>query len=165
MWKFRFAGNGGQGIISMGILFAKAASKSYNTLQTQSYGAEARLGACKSEVLISKEPIYELEISQVDFLCCLSSEALKKYKNDLSDEGLILKDSLIEGEGASIPAIEISLKEFGDVIFANSIMLSFLTSYVNLFPLKDLEEIFRDSFEGETLKKNLKALRLSKHFQ
>ena len=50
----RFAGAGGQGVILASVLLAEGygLGENYNISQTQSYGPEARGGACKDEVVI-----------------------------------------------------------------------------------------------------------------
>ncbi len=55
----RFAGAGGQGVILAAVKLAEAYAlgEDYNVSQTQSYGPEARGGACKAEVVISDEEI------------------------------------------------------------------------------------------------------------
>ena len=57
--EVRIAGFGGQGVITMGSILAVAAGifEDLEVAQTQSYGPEARGGACRSEVVISDEPI------------------------------------------------------------------------------------------------------------
>ncbi|MDY0041459.1 MAG: 2-oxoacid:acceptor oxidoreductase family protein, partial [Desulforhabdus sp.] len=53
-------GFGGQGIVLAGLILGKAASlgdKRQSTL-TQSYGPEARGGACSAQVIISDETIH-----------------------------------------------------------------------------------------------------------
>jgi len=52
--EIKLAGFGGQGIILMGIILAKAAGyyEGQEIAQTQSYGPEARGGACRAEVVI-----------------------------------------------------------------------------------------------------------------
>ncbi|MCD4733494.1 2-oxoacid:acceptor oxidoreductase family protein, partial [bacterium] len=55
----RFAGSGGQGLMTSGRILAQAAGL-YDwkiVVVTQSYGPEARGGAAKSEVCISEDPI------------------------------------------------------------------------------------------------------------
>jgi len=54
-YELRFSGAGGQGLITAGIIMAKAASiyEGRQAVQSQSYGPEARGGASKSEVIIS----------------------------------------------------------------------------------------------------------------
>jgi 2-oxoglutarate ferredoxin oxidoreductase subunit gamma len=58
-YELRFSGAGGQGLITAGIIMAKAASiyEGKQAVQSQSYGPEARGGASKSEVIISDGPI------------------------------------------------------------------------------------------------------------
>ena len=57
-WELIISGSGGQGAILAGIIFAEAAlAAGYNVIQTQSYGPEARGGASRSEVLISREEL------------------------------------------------------------------------------------------------------------
>jgi 2-oxoglutarate ferredoxin oxidoreductase subunit gamma len=55
-----FSGSGGQGVITAAIILAEAAViyEGLNSLQTQSYGPEARGGATRADVIISDEPIH-----------------------------------------------------------------------------------------------------------
>ena len=56
--ELRLAGSGGQGVILASVILAEAAVQSGKyTAQSQSYGPEARGGACKAETLISDDPI------------------------------------------------------------------------------------------------------------
>ncbi|MFQ6086958.1 MAG: 2-oxoacid:acceptor oxidoreductase family protein, partial [Candidatus Bathyarchaeia archaeon] len=56
--EVRIAGLGGQGVILAGQILGRAAVYDGKyVVQTQSYGAEARGSAAKSEVIISDEPI------------------------------------------------------------------------------------------------------------
>jgi 2-oxoglutarate ferredoxin oxidoreductase subunit gamma len=58
--EIRLAGFGGQGIVLAGYLLGKAAAvyDGKNAVLTQSYGPEARGGACTAELIISDEEIY-----------------------------------------------------------------------------------------------------------
>ena len=55
-----FTGSGGQGVITAAIIFAEAAViyEGLNATQSQAYGAEARGGATRSDVIISDTEIY-----------------------------------------------------------------------------------------------------------
>lgn len=56
----RISGFGGQGIIKAGFLVGKAASlfdKKHATLN-QSFGPEARGGACSAQVIVSDSPVF-----------------------------------------------------------------------------------------------------------
>ena len=63
----RFAGSGGQGVILASVLLAKGygLGEDYNISQTQSYGPEARGGACKAEVGISDEEIDYMKVDEM----------------------------------------------------------------------------------------------------
>ena len=79
MAEIRFAGYGGQGIVRSGIIAAKGASifdDKYATMN-QSFGPEARGGACSSQLIISEEKILYpyVEISDILDLSRVSSEA------------------------------------------------------------------------------------------
>ena len=95
--EIRLAGEGGQGMILAGIILAEAAAiyDNKNAVQTQSYGPEARGGASKSEVIISRGEIDYPEVINADVLVALSQEACDKYSSDLKKDGLLLLLSLI----------------------------------------------------------------------
>lgn len=72
----RFSGFGGQGIILAGVIYGHAATlDGKNAVQTPSYGRASRGGACKCDVIISDEQIYELEFPEPDVLIALSQQA------------------------------------------------------------------------------------------
>ena len=58
-YEIRFAGSGGQGVILAAVVVGEAAAifEGLNSVQTQSYGPEARGGKSKSEVVISRGSI------------------------------------------------------------------------------------------------------------
>jgi len=72
-----FAGFGGQGVIKAALLLAQAASLHDNkeVAQTQSYGPEARGGACRSDVVISDEEIDYIKTMNVDSFVVMSQPA------------------------------------------------------------------------------------------
>ncbi len=57
--KIVFTGSGGQGLITIAILLGEAAvlHEGLEAIQSQSYGAAARGGATRSDVIISKKRI------------------------------------------------------------------------------------------------------------
>ena len=76
-----FAGFGGQGVVKAALLLALAAGLHENkeVAQTQSYGPEARGGACRSEVVISDEEIDYIKALNIDSFVVMSQPALDKY--------------------------------------------------------------------------------------
>lgn len=112
--EIRISGFGGQGVITAGIILAKAAAlEGFEVLQTQSYGSEARGGACKADVTISDGSINDLVVEAPDILACMSDIALAKYMPSLKAGGgvLVINSDLVKtdfhGETKKIPATTI----------------------------------------------------------
>lgn len=91
--QVRFAGTGGQGVMLAGVLVAEAGMHDgLRVVSTQSYGPEARLGAAKSEVVLSRQEIVLPEVRVPDVLVCLSSDAWRKHGRPLAAGGLRIVD-------------------------------------------------------------------------
>ena len=83
--QVRIAGYGGQGVVLAGVLLGRAAlAEGYYAVQNQSYGAEARGGAARAEVLIGLEPIVYPEVLIPDVMVAMSQVALDRYAPDLA---------------------------------------------------------------------------------
>jgi len=98
--QIRFAGAGGQGVILAGVLLAEAGMHDgLHVVATQSYGPEARLGAAKTEVVLSRRPIVFPEVRVPDLIVCLSEDAYRKYATPLAPGGLrLVEASVIESK-------------------------------------------------------------------
>ena len=91
--NIRFSGFGGQGIVLAGFILGNAAViDGKNAIQTQSYGSEARGGACRSDVIISKQNINELSPPDIDVLVSMSHSAFEKYFPSLKKNGTLIID-------------------------------------------------------------------------
>ncbi len=164
--EIRFGGFGGQGIVTAGIILARAAAlhDNLNALQTQSYGPEARGGASKSEVIISDSEIYYPKVQKPDIFVCMSQQALDKYLKDL--RGVLIYDgSLIkkvpEGVKAySIPATMLAKRELGKTIVANIIMLGALAEITEVVSRDALKKAVLESVPKGTEELNIKALEI-----
>ncbi|MEN3010910.1 MAG: 2-oxoacid:acceptor oxidoreductase family protein, partial [Candidatus Bipolaricaulaceae bacterium] len=83
--ELRIAGFGGQGVISAGRITGQAAVL-YDGKQatfTQSYGPEARGGACAAEVGISDVPVAYPLLTIPDVAILMSQEAYEKYAHEV----------------------------------------------------------------------------------
>ena len=92
--KFVFTGSGGQGVITAAIILAEAAVilENLNAVQTQIYGAAARGGATRTNVIISDTEIFYPKVNQANVLVCLTQEAYMKFSPILRPGGLLLTD-------------------------------------------------------------------------
>ncbi|MCP3952204.1 MAG: 2-oxoacid:ferredoxin oxidoreductase subunit gamma, partial [Desulfobacterales bacterium] len=76
-----FSGSGGQGVITAAIILAEAAvlHEGMNATQSQSYGAAARGGATRSDIIISEDEINFPVVTQPNVLICLTQEAYTTF--------------------------------------------------------------------------------------
>ncbi len=74
--EIRLSGSGGQGLITAGIILARAAViDKARVTQTQSYGPESRGGASRADVIIANDDIFYPEATRFDILLALTQEA------------------------------------------------------------------------------------------
>ena len=131
--NIRFAGAGGQGVILSSVLLAKAygLGRGYNISQTQSYGPEARGGACKAELIVSDREIDYMKVSLADCFIALSREGFDKYIGQTARGAIVLVNStLIETDHPgswNIPATEIA-DDLGSPKSVNMVMLGALAA-------------------------------------
>src|SRR5271157_4737814 len=97
--EIRVAGFGGQGVILCAMVIGKAYSVyegGFATL-TQSFGPEARGGACSAQVITSDQPVLYPYVAQPDILVVMSQEAFTKFMPDLKEGGMLLaEEDLVE---------------------------------------------------------------------
>ncbi len=165
--EIRLAGFGGQGIILAGHVLGKAAAlhEKVNAVFTQSYGPEARGGACSADVIISSEKIDYPKVSSPDILVFMSEEAKNTYGKVLSEHAKILIDEdLVHLEKIpagcllyKIPATRLA-ERLGRKIVANIVMLGFLSSMTGVVKFESIKEALFDSIPEGTEELNLKAL-------
>ncbi len=164
--EIRISGFGGQGIVLAGHILGKAAAiydKKEATF-TQSYGPEARGGACSSQVVISDEPIHYPRPISPSILVVMSQEAYEKYHEELSEGGvMIFEEDLVRPEGLregirtfSIPATRIA-EEIGRKIVANIVMLGFFTAVTRVVSFEAMRESIRTSVPKGTEDLNIEA--------
>jgi len=170
--EIRIAGLGGQGVVLAGVLLGTAAAvyDKKHVVQTQSYGAEARGGAARSEVIISDSPIIYPKVLEPDTLVAMSQTALDKYLGDLKTNGTLFIDeelvtTLPERNNLNIYKArfsEAASQKLGRSIVANMIMLGFLTSLTEITSAEAIEKAIRTGVPKGTEELNLKALALGR---
>ena len=131
--EIRLAGEGGQGMILAGIILAEAAAiyDGKNTIQTQSYGPEARGGASKAEVIISDGEIDHPEVISADVLVAMSQEACDKYASGLKKNGTLIVDEEKVGRvpttrAVKVPITKLAVETTGKAITASVVALGVL---------------------------------------
>ena len=133
-------GFGGQGIVLAGqVLGAAACLKDHlESTLTQSYGPEARGGACSAQVIISDSPIHYPYVRNPDILVCMSQTGYDKYGHMLKDNGTLIIDQdmvkSFENAGGGVFPIRATriAEELGSKMMANIVMLGFITSITSM---------------------------------
>ena len=164
-----FAGFGGQGVIKAALLLAISAGlyEGKEVAQTQSYGPEARGGACRSEVVISDETIDYIKPISLDTFVVMSQPALDKYKSSVDPEQtvVIADTTLIKQPPENIKqlfpveATQVAEQEFGQALFANIVMLGALAAITDTVSEESLSRALEGNVPDKTLEKNRLALK------
>lgn len=166
--EVRVAGFGGQGVITMGYILAKAASlyDDKYALMAPSYGPEARGGACRSDVIISKSRIDYPKIETPDCLIAMSMDAYDTYIEEVKKDGVVVYDEdLISREESiiredityhGIPAAE-TASSLGNRLVANIVMLGTTIGITDAASIEAVRKAVRDRFP-KYVEVNLKAL-------
>jgi len=168
-YELRFSGAGGQGLITAGIIMAKAASiyEGRQAVQSQSYGPEARGGASKSEVIISDTIIDYPKITKCDALLAMTQEACTKYSTDLKEGGVLLYDSdlvtkLPEGNFKKVGfnIINTAKNDVGREIVANIVALGAMVALTGQVSRENAEKAVLSSVPEAFLDLNKKAFNM-----
>jgi 2-oxoglutarate ferredoxin oxidoreductase subunit gamma len=162
-------GFGGQGIILAGNILGKSATlfERKNATLIQSYGPEARGGACAAQVVVSTTPIEYPYVENPHILLCMSQEGFDKNISKLKAGGSLFTDSgLVKikpkavRKGVkpySIPATGFA-EEMGVKMMANIIMLSFAVAVTGLVAYDSLKAAIASSVPKGTEEKNLSGM-------
>lgn len=167
-YELRLTGTGGQGLILAGIILAEAALLDEKlSIQSQSYGPEARGGSSKSEVIISDEAIYFPKVTKPNLLLAMSQEAANKYSSDLPADSILVTDSLFvtdlpahTGKIYELPITHTSKEVFGKPLFSNIIALGALVKLTGIVSVQSIEQAVLNRVPKGTEELNKKALQL-----
>ncbi|MDP2984822.1 MAG: 2-oxoacid:acceptor oxidoreductase family protein [Candidatus Latescibacter sp.] len=166
--EIRFAGFGGQGVVLAGVLLGEAAviHDGKYAIQTQTYGAAARGGAARSDVIISEDRIIYPQVTAPDIMVAFTLEAMNKYKSEMKEGALLIVDSSLFTPPDGLPfrvyrcpATGIAMNELGKGIVANMVMLGFLTALTGIVSEDAMTEAIRANVPKGTEELNLKAFR------
>jgi 2-oxoglutarate ferredoxin oxidoreductase subunit alpha len=163
----RIAGEGGEGVISCGELFAQAAARTeYHVFTFITYPAEIRGGFAMVQVRVRDWTIYSLG-SKVDCLVVLSQQALDRTLKDMKPNGTLIYDPQavevppgLEATLLPVPLTRIAKEVSGSALSKNMVALGALAYLVEM-ERTVLETLIRDRFGlkgGEVVDRNLAAL-------
>ncbi|MBN2553924.1 MAG: 2-oxoacid:acceptor oxidoreductase subunit alpha [Spirochaetales bacterium] len=163
----RVAGEGGEGVISCGELFARAAARTeYHVFTFLTYPAEMRGGFAMVQIRVRDWTIYSLG-SRLDCLVAFNQPALERTIRDLKPSGTLIYDpgtvqlpDGLETSVLSLPLTDLSKQATGSALGKNIVALGAL-GYLVEMDQGILAELVRDRFAAkgaEVVKRNLAAL-------
>jgi len=164
--EIRIAGFGGQGVILSAVVIGKAGciyQAGYSTM-TQSFGPEARGGACSAQVILSDEPVLYPYVTRPDVLVVMSQEAYSLFTPQLKEHGLlIIERDLVRVEALpagvrvfSVPATRLA-EELGKRMVLNIVMVGFFGAVSGLLKPESLRDAIADSVPKAFIELNLQA--------
>lgn len=126
------SGFGGQGVVRLGqVIGESAVREGLRVTMLKSHGTEMRGGYVRSQVVMSKKMIDSPMCETPDLFVALSLSAYNRFKDTVSDSGLILYDpafvDTIDQELAcrhtELPAKQMAVDHFNKAIFSNTIAI------------------------------------------
>ncbi len=166
--EIRIAGIGGQGAVLAGEILGRAAVLNGKyAVQTASYGAEARGGLAKSDVIISDGKVDFPLVRKCDVLVAMAQQALNAHLKDLREGGLLIVDEGLVKEVPKAdvkvlkaPATKASKEALGSELYANVVMLGVLTRATGLVSVESVDEAIAKSVPASMKEANVKAFKI-----
>ena len=162
-----FSGSGGQGVITAAIILAEAAVlyENLNAVQSQSYGAEARGGATRSDVIISDAVIHFPKVIQPNVLVCLNQSSYNKFYPIIRPGGLLITDTRfvqtekkVDAQQKEIAMYETVTARIGKPIVFNICMLGVVIALTEVVQPESIMKVLEDRIPKDFLDINRQAL-------
>jgi 2-oxoglutarate ferredoxin oxidoreductase subunit gamma len=161
-------GSGGQGIVLAGTILGQAAFDDGRWVSsTGSYGAAARGGACRAEVVISDTPMIFPHVIAADIFIAMYQTAYEKYIGRVKPgQGVVIYDEEFVPEEmkglkyVGIPATRTAIEELNNGMVANVIILSAAVEMTDLVSRKGLVSAIEDIIPERLEELNLKAMNI-----
>lgn len=164
-----FSGSGGQGVITAAIILAEAAviHEGLNATQAQSYGAAARGGATRSDIIISDKDINFPEVTQPNILVCLTQEAYNTYSSIIRPGGTLLTDKRfvqttrkVDAKQIELPMYETVVEKIGKPVVFNICVLGALIGITEILQPQSVMAAVADRVPKDFLTMNNRAFDL-----
>lgn len=146
-----FAGFGGQGVMSMGMMVTYAGMlEEKNVSWIPSYGPEMRGGTANCGVVVTAAEIGSPIITEPDVVVAMNLPSLTKFEPMLKEGGLLIyNSSLIEREGGredisviGVPANDLA-SELGNTRVANMVVMGALLAQTEVVAVESIKKALR----------------------
>jgi len=164
----KFAGFGGQGILTLGLFLSQIGMKAgQNVSWFPAYGPEMRGGTANCSVNLAKDRIGTPLVDHPNVLVVMNQPSLDAFEKDVVDGGTIIVDTtVVEGKAdrgrlnvVEIPASDIA-DEVGTSKVANVVVLGALVAATDAFTPEFCEDTLRAIIKKKSLiDMNMEAFR------
>lgn len=177
MKEIVFAGLGGQGVLTSGLVISQIAiSKEMNATWIPQYGAAMRGGTANCTVKFGEGMIYNPAQEEPDILLAMNNPSFQKFVGIVAPGGTVIIDSTLvtcdtnvrnDIKVISIPSSEMAL-EIGHPKGANIIMAGLIAKVTGDFTEDDgitgMNRMFSKKGKGKFEELNTKAFKLGYNF-
>ncbi len=156
-------------MITAAIILAEAAVLYENlmSVQSQSYGPEARGGATRSDVIISDSEIHFPKVFQPNVLVCLTQLAYNKFSAIIRPGGLLITDTRfvkterkVDARQREMPMYQTIMEQLGKPIVFNICMLGAVIKLTGLVQADSIMKVLETRIPTGFLEINRQALQL-----
>jgi 2-oxoglutarate ferredoxin oxidoreductase subunit gamma len=166
--QVRLCGFGGQGIVLAGVIVGQAAiSDGRWVAGSSSYGAQARGGYARSDVVISDEPIVFPHVLTADILIAMSQQAYDQYIGDIALHAVVLFEQqlvtprTLQGiTQRGIPATMRAIEELNQKQVATIVMLGAAVTATGIVSRQSMLSAVQSTVSGKFLEVNIKSVDL-----
>jgi 2-oxoglutarate ferredoxin oxidoreductase subunit gamma len=166
--QVRLSGFGGQGVVLAGTVLGHASIRDGKWVAgSSSYGAQARGGYARADVVIGDGPVVFPHVIEADILIAMSQTAYDKYLNELARDATVIFDEQLVSpkplEGIrqiGIPATSAALKELNQKQASNIVILGALASATGIVSKEGLIASISANVASRFRDSNLNALDL-----
>lgn len=167
--EFRFAGFGGQGVITMSHILGQAGSinAGLHATMTETYGPQKTGGFSRGDLVLSDEPIDFPNTVDPDVVVAFSQDAFEEDASSVTEGGLVVIERDLVDPGSfpdtrpdvtmiSVPAVELA-EELGPRVVSNVLMLGAVVELVGTPPADAVRDAVRETVPAGTTDENERA--------
>jgi 2-oxoglutarate ferredoxin oxidoreductase subunit gamma len=166
--QVRISGFGGQGVVLVGTILGHAATKDGKWVAgASSYGAQARGGSARSDVVISDGPIVYPHVTVADVLVVMAQTAYNKYIEELAEGAIIVYDDEMVAPKPIDKVMQIgvaataqAIKELDQKQSANIVILGAAAAITGMVTKEALIAAISENVSARFRDLNVKALEL-----
>ena len=156
--RLKSAGFGGQGVLSLGLIFAFASMrKGLETTWLPSYGPEMRGGVANCSVVVGETKIGTPVVDDPNILIAMNKPSMFRFAPLVPKDGVIIYNStLIDEIPENLKTKNVFALDAGNIAaslgnpkFANSVVLAFLAAKIKMFSLDELKAHIRGYFAND----------------